>query len=181
MSATNLNGRRATTLRAAPLSQAAFAPFGDVIDTTGSYDSINQGMGRRYPDLARLDIENDDGRVAISRVACMAEDVPVSLRLVERHPLGSQAFMPLNGQRYLVVVAPAGAAPKASALRAFIADGDQGINYHRGIWHHPMIALDTACEFLEVHRAGPGHNCDEAKLDTEVLVELDGSAAGRHA
>jgi ureidoglycolate lyase len=91
---------------------------------------------------------------------------------MERHPLGSQAFVPLNGQRYVVVVAPAGAPPSREGLRAFLCRGDQGINYHRGTWHHPMLALDRACEFAEFHRIGPGANCDEAALPCAVVVQV---------
>nr|WP_037341885.1 ureidoglycolate lyase [Salinisphaera hydrothermalis] len=162
----------ALQLRAVPLSPEAFAPFGDVIDSRGPCHAINQGKGWRYPDLAHVDVASEDGRTAVSLVACVPETTPVPLRLMERHPLGSQIFMPINGQRYLVVVAPAGEPPRPDALRAFVANGDQGINYHRGVWHHPMIALDEACQFFEVHRAGPGNNCDEFALETPIAVCL---------
>ena len=93
---------------------------------------------------------------------------PLQISLMERHPLSSQAFVPVDGQRYIVVVAPAGDAPKPESLRAFVATGDQGINYRRGVWHHPMIALDRVCEFVEVHRAGPETNCDEVAIDAAM-------------
>lgn len=160
------------TLTAEPLTAAAFAPFGDVIDTSGTAEAINQGKGWRYRDQARIDLAAEQGRTAVSIMACVPEAPPVPLRLMERHPLGNQVFMPVNGQRYIVVVAPAGEPPAARDIRAFLARGDQGINYHRGIWHHPMIALDAACQFFEVHRAGPGNNCDEAELDTAMAVAL---------
>ena len=70
------------------------------------------------------------------------------------------------------MVAPAGAPPAREDLRAFLCPGDQGINYHRGTWHHPMLALDRACEFAEFHRAGPGANCDEAALPCAVVVHV---------
>ncbi len=162
----------ALKLRAVPLSPETFAPFGDVIESQGPCNAINQGKGWRYPDLAQVDVASEGGRTAVSVVACVPEATPVPLRLMERHPLGSQIFMPINGQRYLVVVAPAGEPPRPDALRAFVANGNQGINYHRGVWHHPMIALDEACQFFEVHRVGPGNNCDEFVLKTPITVCL---------
>lgn len=175
MSAQSSKEAAARTLTAEPLTPEAFAPYGDVIASTGESIPINQGKGWRYPDLAQVEVIAEDGRAAISRVACAPEDTPVPLRLMERHPLGSQAFIPVNGQRYIVVVAPAGEPPRPEAIRAFLANGNQGINYHRGIWHHPMIALDAACDFLEVHRAGPGKNCDEVKIEGQMAVCLPGS------
>ncbi len=159
-------------LTAEALTPAAFAPYGDVIASCGAAMPINQGKGRRYTDLANVDVTANEGRAAISRVRCIPEVPPVSLRLMERHPLGSQAFIPLDGQRYLVVVARAGTAPGVADLHAFLCHRHQGINYHRGIWHHPMIALDAECEFVEVHRAGPGANCDEAPLPRPVWVRV---------
>ena len=159
-------------LTAQPLTAAAFAPYGDVIAATGEASTINQGMGGRCSDLAQVDVTADDGRAAISVIRCIPESLPITLRLMERHPLGSQCFIPLNGQRYVVVVAPAGAPPARADLRAFLCRGDQGINYHRGIWHHPMLALDCACEFAEFHRVGPGANCDEVALPCAVVVHV---------
>lgn len=168
------DGRRVLT--AQPLSAEAFAPYGDVIASTGEPAPINQGKGWRFGDLATPDIDAEGGRAAISRMRCLPESLPVPLRLMERHPLGSQAFVPLDGQRYVVVVAPAGEPPEVADLRAFLCRGDQGINYRRGTWHHPMIALDRECEFVEVHRAGPGTNCDEVPLAGRLQVQLAAQA-----
>jgi ureidoglycolate lyase len=161
----------ANRLVAAPLTAAAFAPYGEVIALGGRSDAINQGKGRRYPDLARMDL-SPDGRVAVSLMSCVPEATPVALRLMERHPNGNQVFMPLNNQRYIVVVAPAGGAPTPESLRAFLCDGEQGINYHRGVWHHPMIALDKPCAFFEVHWAGIDRNCDEHDIAVPMAVWL---------
>lgn len=165
-------GHEILTLTAAPFSADAFAPYGEVIESAGEAESMNQGMGRRFRDLARVDVLADDGRPAISRVRCLPEPVPVRLRLMERHPLSTQAFIPADGQRYIVVVAPAGEPPGLEALRAFLCRGAQGVSYGRGVWHHPMIALDNQCDFIEVHRAGPGANCDEVELAGAVEVRL---------
>lgn len=159
------------TLVAQPLSAQAFAPYGEVIEAQGSAQGMNQGFGRRYNDLAEVQVDAEGGRPAISIVACVAEQFPVRLRLMERHPLGSQAFIPLDGQRFLVVVAPAGNPPAPEDLQAFVTDGRQGVNYGRGTWHHPLVALERNCHFAEFHRAGPGKNCDEAPLSRPVVVQ----------
>ncbi|MDA3922852.1 MAG: ureidoglycolate lyase [Salinisphaera sp.] len=177
MSAQNHDKPTAITLTAVPLTAEQFAPYGDVIESTGPSNPINQGKGWRYPELAGVDVTTNQGYATISRVACVPEAIPVPLRVLERHPLGSQAFIPVDGQRYLVVVAPAGEPPGLDALQAFVADSHQGINYHRGVWHHPMIALDAACEFVEVHRAGPGDNCDEIELGARITVGLTENAS----
>ncbi|WP_318269488.1 ureidoglycolate lyase [Salinisphaera orenii] len=164
------NARHTYEMRAEPLTADAFAPYGDVIASTGDATTINQGMGQRFANLASLDVTADNGAATIHRVHAVAEPSPVPLRLMERHPLSTQAFIPVDGQRYLVVVAPAGDAPGPDALRVFVATGDQGINYHRGIWHHPLIALDSDCDFLEVARTGPGANCEESEIDANIVA-----------
>jgi ureidoglycolate lyase len=169
-------GSIANRLVAVPLTAAAFAPYGEVIALGGRSHEINQGKGRRYPDLARMDL-SPDGRAAVSLMTCVPEATPVALRLMERHPNGNQVFMPLDNQRYIVVVAPPGSAPVADSLRAFLCNRDQGINYHRGVWHHPMIALDKPCAFFEVHWAGLGRNCDEHDIDVPTAVWLPATEA----
>jgi len=159
-------------LNAELLSAAAFAPYGQVIESTGDGEPMNQGMGQRFRDLATVDVLAEQGAPAISRVRCLPEPLPIRLRLMERHPLSTQAFIPADGQRYVVVVAPAGEPPQLDAFRAFVCDGGQGINYGRGIWHHPMIALDKSCDFIEIHRAGPDTNCDEANLPSVIEIRL---------
>ncbi len=167
-----MTGDNRLVLVAQPLTAEAFALYGDVIAARGDASTINQGRGGRCSDLAKVDVSADGGRAAISVIRCIPESLPIHLRLMERHPLGSQAFVPLNGQRYVVVVAPAGAPPARDEFRAFLCRGDQGVNYHRGTWHHPMLALDRACEFAEFHRAGLGANCDESPLPCAVVVQV---------
>jgi ureidoglycolate lyase len=92
--------------------------------------------------------------------------------MVERHPLGSQAFIPLQRFVFIVVVGPAGEAIEAQDLRAFVSNGRQGINYHRGVWHMPLIALEAGHEFLVIDRIGEGANCDQVFLsDTVTLAQ----------
>ncbi len=160
------------TLAAEPLTRAAFAPFGDVIETDGAeHYPINNGTTERYHDLARIDVSEAGGRVLLNIFRGQpVSDNPAALSLMERHPLASQSFVPLAGRRFLVVVAPPGAPPSPGDLRAFLARAGQGVNYARGVWHHPLLALDEVTDFLVVDRGGPGHNCDEVPLAAPVAV-----------
>ena len=111
-----------------------------------------------------------DGKVIVSIFRGQPRALPFEVEMMERHPLGSQAFMPLSGRPYLVVVAPAGMAPAARDLRVFLARGDQGVNYAAGVWHHPLLALDSVCDFLVLDRSGSAPNCDEVQLELHGLI-----------
>jgi len=158
-------------LQAAALTREAFAPFGDVIQCTGSeHYPINAGTTERYHNLAKVDVSEAGGRPIISIfVAQPMPGNPVDLRLMERHPLASQAFMPLSASRFLAVVAPPGEF-RVGKLQAFLVAAGQGINYAREVWHHPVLAIDVETRFLVVDREGPGHNCDEIELPAPVQV-----------
>lgn len=153
------------------LERDAFAPFGDIVETRGrkAY-SINAGSADRYHGLATVDASENEGRPVVSIVHARPLALPLRVRTMERHPLGSQAFVPLNDSRFLVIVAAAGDPPDARALRAFISDGRQGINYRRGTWHHPLIALDHETDFLVVDRDGSGDNCEEMHFEHEDIT-----------
>ena len=156
-----------------PLTAEAFAPFGDVIAAASAQRqfTINGGNTERYHDLADID-PGPDGRAIVSIFRGQPRPLPFTVEMMERHPLGSQAFVPLSGGPYLVVVAQAGDAPGVEDLRVFLARGDQGVNYARGVWHHPLLALDGVSDFLVIDRAGEGPNCDEVRLDEPGMIEL---------
>ena len=158
-------------LRPEPLTRAAFAPFGEVIETGGAkHFPINAGTIERHHDLARVE-PGEGGRALISLATCnRTTELPCRVALVERHPLGSQAFIPLNETPLYVVVAPPGETVDPARLRAFVSDGRQGINYRPGVWHMPLITPDPEQRFIIVDRGGPGDNCDEYPLDEEVLL-----------
>lgn len=162
------------TLRAQPLSAEAFSPFGDVIDaaTAAQALDINEGFATRFHDLAAIDVNDDGGRVCVSLFRSRPAAPPVVVRLMERHPLGSQAFIPLERRPFLVVVAPPGPLRPAD-IRAFRARGDQGVNYAKGVWHHFLLALEAQSDFLVIDRAGPGNNVDEIELaaNERIVVE----------
>ncbi|MDH3236652.1 MAG: ureidoglycolate lyase [Alphaproteobacteria bacterium] len=161
----------ALTITAEPLTAEAFAPFGDVIAAGGGERMmINDGTSERFNDLARIDVSAEGGRPNLSFVRAQPRELPIAVRMVERHPLGSQAFMPLGPASFLVLVAPAGEQVVADDLRAFRTAPRQGINYHRGVWHHPLIALDDVSEFLVIDRGGAGENCDELFLDGDEII-----------
>ncbi|NGM86230.1 ureidoglycolate lyase [Parapusillimonas sp. SGNA-6] len=166
-----------TTLLVEPLTRAAFAPFGDVIETADDllHFPINDGNTERYHDLADID-PGPDGRAIVSLFRGKPRTLPFDVVIMERHPKGSQAFIPLSGRPYLAVVAPAGDAPTAADLRAFLCQADQGVNYARGVWHHPLLALEQTSDFLVIDRSGPGDNCDVITLDEGAVIPLLGSA-----
>ena len=147
-----------------PLTAEAFAPFGSVIhasDDAVKLD-INQGHAVRYDRLADVDVADGGGIGVISLFRARTLDEMV-LKAFERHPLGSQSFVPMNGQPYLVAVAPAGEFDPAE-VRLFRAEGHQGVHYRKGVWHHFLLALGGESDFLVVDRAGPGDNLEEVAL-----------------
>ena len=144
------------TLIAQPLTAAAFAPFGTVVAWPGDPGrAINQGTSRRA-DLDRalhLDAQGDRPLLAIYRAEARA--FPFEAVTLERHRYGSQTFIPLGSARFVILVAPAGAAPTAASLCAFISDGRQGVSLAPGTWHHGLLAVDAA-GFAVIERAA-GH------------------------
>lgn len=155
------------------LTREAFAPFGEVIEAGDEvrHFPINGGNTERYHDLAHLD-PGPDGRIIVSIFRGKARALPFRVEMMERHPLASQAFIPMSDRPYLVVVAPAGEAPQASDIRVFLARGDQGVNYAPGVWHHPLLALGETSDFVVIDRSGPGNNCDEVQLQRHCLIDV---------
>ena len=146
------------------LTKAAFAPFGDVIEAEGAERRlINNGTTERFHDLARVEVTGTDARVLINLFRGQFFETPIDILMMERHPFGSQAFIPLNGRPFLVVVAEDNDG-KPARPRAFLARGDQGVNYWRNVWHHPLVSLEATSDFLIVDRAGQEDNLQEYYL-----------------
>lgn len=145
------------------LTREAFKPFGDVIEMSGAdIININQNFAQRFNDLADVDVGYEGGSVNISLAAAMPRPVPIVIKLMERHPLGSQIFYPLQDEPWLVLVCTD---PRdMQSYRAFKASGRQGINYARNAWHHPLLVLKQQ-RFFVVDRKGPGTNLEELWLD----------------
>ena len=154
-----------------PLTKQAFAPFGEVIETKGVIPlSINQGYAQRFNDLANIDVAAEGGQTNISWFVASLRPTPIAIRMMERHPLGSQLFVPLNGADWLVVVC---ADPRdETSYRAFAAKGHQGVNYARNCWHHPLLVGKEASPFLVVDRKGDGNNLEEYWLDETMQLDL---------
>jgi ureidoglycolate lyase len=162
------------TLRPEPLTREAFAPYGDVIETDDrDFFMINEGSTQRYHRLSEVMLGKPGDRGIISIFRAQKLDYPLQVKLLERHPLGSQAFIPLKQNPFLILVAEPGDQPDTGTMRAFITDGRQGINYHSGVWHHPVLCCVEEDDFLVVDREGEGDNCDEHYFtdDTQIVLE----------
>lgn len=159
------------SLKITPLTAEKFLPFGEVIEVRPGLVpiSINDGNTQRFHDLALVDTSQSDGQSLISIFRSTPLALPITIEKMERHPLSSQAFIPLSGRPYLVVVAPAGEFDE-SEICVFLAATNQGVNYHRGVWHHYSLALGAVSDFLVVDRGGAGDNCDEVSLVTPLSL-----------
>ncbi|MFA3916587.1 ureidoglycolate lyase [Ruegeria hyattellae] len=156
-------------LKAQPLTAAAFAPYGDVMEASGDPDKlINQGKCGRFHDRARLDFS--DGVAGISIFKGEKESLPLTLKMVERHPAGSQAFVPMSADPFLVVVASDdNGVPKDPV--AFLTQPGQAINFLSGTWHGVLTPLSEPGLFAVIDRIGDGANLEEHWFDTDYVIE----------
>lgn len=153
-----------------PLTQEAFAPFGTVIDKAAvAPRPMNAGKARRFHDLAQVPVAGADGQVVIGFVEAEPYTLPLSLSLVERHPLGAQAFIPVNAAPFLVVVCP-DEGGKPGRPRAFLTAPGQGVCYAPGTWHGVLTPLDRPQDFWVIDRGGPGVNLEEHPFDEPWIV-----------
>ncbi|MBO6947646.1 MAG: ureidoglycolate lyase [Rhodospirillales bacterium] len=159
------------TVTAVSLTKGAFRPFGDVIEPAGDADMmINDGRCERFHDLARLTFDGGDAGISLFRTDAIS--LPYKMDLMERHPLGSQAFIPMVDKPFLVVVAPDDAG-RPGAPHAFMTGPGQGVNYLNNVWHAPLLALEDGAVFAVVDRIGGGGNLEEFRLATPVTVLAD--------
>lgn len=150
------------TIPILPLTAAAFAPFGQVIDTLREPLIINGGFARRHNDLCAVDVARGGGETNVSLFVARARFLPLTITMMERHPLGSQAFMPLQDRAWLAVVCTDPGIP--DSFRAFAVAGTQGVNYAVNTWHFPLITFTDGDRFLVVDRKGSGDNLEERVL-----------------
>ena len=169
----NLSAKMQTlSLTPQPLTAEAFAAFGDVIEArSDTVININQGTSQRFHDLARVDVASDKGHPLVNIFRASPYPEPLTLSMMEKHPLGSQLFMPLQEHAYLVAVAQASDHVSAGDITVFSASGNQGVNFQPGTWHHPLLVL-VQQDFLVVDRGGKGDNLVEQDLDQSVLISL---------
>ncbi len=159
-----------TQITCQPLSAEAFAPYGDLLECTGEADVIiNQGMCGRFHDRANMDFS--DGKAGISLFNAKSRSFPHTLDMVERHPLGSQAFIPMSENPFLVIVAADNDGVPATPL-AFVTQAGQAINIHRNVWHGVLAPLNAPGLFAVVDRIGEGNNLQEYWFDSAFTVNL---------
>lgn len=157
-------------IEAQPLTASLFAPFGDVLSFSGPPDKmINQDMCGRFHDRANL--VHDDGRAGISLFEATPRDLPYRLEMMERHPLGSQAFLPMTEAPFLVVVAPDDKGKPGQPL-AFLTEPNMGVNYHANIWHGVLTPLSAPGRFAVIDRIGPGVNLEEYWFDEAYVITI---------
>ncbi len=153
-----------------PLTAAAFGPFGQVIELAGAqHYPINGGMTERYHDLAKVELGGVHARPLISIFRGQPYDLPLTLTLVERHPLGSQAFYPLSDRPFLVIVAP-DLSGIPDTPRAFLTTPGQGVNIAMHTWHGVLTPLQAPSDFLVVDRGGDGNNLEEHTFSQSYMV-----------
>ncbi len=162
------------TIYLEPLTQKAFAEFGDVIEFENSdFFHINNGTTERYHNLATVNAVGKDAMGIISLGRGDAFHLPLNINMLERHPFGSQAWIPFNQTSFVIIVAPNNShdQPDENRIKAFLATGQQGVNYHLGTWHHPLISLHQRGDFIIVDRTGSEANCDEVTLSQPIIVD----------
>ncbi|MEM6463911.1 MAG: ureidoglycolate lyase [Pseudomonadota bacterium] len=156
-----------------PLSKKTFLSFGDVLETQDAgRRMINEGNTERFHALARAQID-EGGTAIVSLFRGQPRQFPFEVAMMERHPLGSQAFYPIDNRPWLVIVADDENGQPGRPV-AFLADGRQGVNYAANVWHHPLMALDVVSDFLVVDRDGPGANLEEYTYAAPYLIESVG-------
>ena len=153
-----------------PLTREAFAPYGDVIEVSGEPDKlINQGMCDRFHDLAKLDFGS--GRAGISLFDAQARHFPYTLDMMERHPEGSQAFIPMSGVPMIISVAKDNSG-KPGQPRAFLSEPHQSINIHRNTWHGVLAPVERAGQYIVIDRIGDTPNLEEYYFQDSYIVNV---------
>ena len=140
------------------LTKENFSQFGDIISTKDINPiKINNGYAKRYDNIANLDTLKNDGETTISIFSALKRTFPMKIDMMEKHPLGSQAFIPMKETTFIVLVAPKGKKPNINKIKSFIVPKQTGINYKPGIWHFPLISTKNM-NFLVIDRKGIGNN-----------------------
>ena len=152
------------------INKENFKKFGDMITTDDIKPlKINDGYAKRYDGIANLDAKKDNGESIISIFSALKRSFPMKVDMMEKHPLGSQAFIPMKETTFLAFVAPKGTKPDLDKVEAFIIPKGVGVNYNAGIWHFPLIATEDM-DFLVVDRKGEGDNLVLHDLNKENIT-----------
>jgi len=153
-----------------PVTKEKFSRFGDMISTSEIKPiEINNGYAKRYDGIANLNTSKDNGETTISIFSALKRNFPMKIDMMEKHPLGSQAFIPMKETTFLVFVAPNGERPDLNKIESFIIPPGIGINYNPGTWHFPLISTEDM-NFLVVDRKGSGDNLVIENLDKENIT-----------
>ena len=152
------------------ISKENFKKFGDMITTSGIKPlEINDGYAKRFDGIANLNTKKDDGESTISIFSALKRSFPMKVDMMEKHPLGSQAFIPMKETVFLAFVAPEGEEPDLNKIESFIIPNGIGVNYNAGVWHFPLIATEDM-NFLVVDRLGDGDNLVLHDLNKENIT-----------
>jgi ureidoglycolate lyase len=151
------------------INKLNFATYGDLISTNDiNHMDINEGYAKRFDNLADLNTLKDGGKTIVSIFSSLKRTFPMKIDMMEKHPLGSQAFMPMKETTFLTLVAPEGEKPDLEKIESFIIPRGIGINYRTGVWHFPLISTEDM-DFLVVDRKGSGDNLVIENLDKEDI------------
>jgi len=152
------------------ITRANFATYGDLISSDDIKPmDINAGYAKRFDNLANINTSKDGGKTIVSIFSALKRNFPMKIDMMEKHPLGSQAFIPMNETTFLCFVAPPGESPEIDKLQSFIIPPKTGINYKPGIWHFPLISTEDT-DFLVIDRKGNSENLVIHKFDKEKVV-----------
>ena len=153
-----------------PINKSNFAQYGDLISTNDVKPiDINAGYAKRFDNLANLNTSKDEGKAIVSIFSALKRTFPMTVDMMEKHPLGSQAFIPMKETTFLSFVAPPGESPEISKIQSFIVPPKTGINYKPGIWHFPLISTEDT-NFLVIDRKGDGNNLIIHKFEKEKII-----------
>ena len=152
------------------INRSNFAMFGDLISTSNiSPMDINAGYAKRFDNLANLNTLKDDGKTIVSIFSALKRTFPMKIDMMEKHPLGSQAFIPMKETTFLCFVAPPAALPEINRIQSFVIPPQTGINYKPGVWHFPLISTEDT-NFLVIDRKGRGENLIIHKFEKEKII-----------
>ena len=158
------------TINPKPITKENFSKFGDMITTADIKPiEINKGYAKRFDGIANLNTSKDNGETTICIFSALKRSFPMKVDMMEKHPLGSQAFIPMKQTTFLVLVAPEGKKPDLNKIEAFVVPPEIGVNYNPGTWHFPLIATEDM-NFLVVDRKGSGDNLVIENIEKEEVV-----------
>ena len=159
-----------TIIKPIKITKENFSDFGDLISSENIKPiDINAGYAKRYDDLANINTQKDEGKTIISIFSALKRNFPMKIDMMEKHPLGSQAFMPMIETTFLAFVAPPGDLPEINKIKSFIVPPKKGINYKPGVWHFPLISTEDT-SFLVIDRKGNGDNLIIHNFDKDDIL-----------